>query len=139
MTISDPLSGSIVWGVMMKSQAPGGPHIINATYEKLKISLRDVLFGDVWICSGQSNMEHTVRHVSTVTGYMEHTVRHVIIVTSYMEHSVRHVSTVTGYMEHTVRHVNIVMSYQKLSVKKVEHHICVLTIDQNDKSTHFAS
>ena len=125
MTISDPLSGSIVWGVMMKAQAPGGPHTINATYEKLKISLRDVLFGDVWICSGQSNMEHTVRHVSTVTGYMEHTVRHVIIVTSYMEH--------------TVRHANIVMSYQKLSVKKVEHHICVLTIDQNDKSTHFAS
>lgn len=55
----------------------GGPHTIKAfSYVKgLKVmaKLQDVLFGDVWICNGQSNMELAVRMVSTesklISGY----------------------------------------------------------------------
>lgn len=34
---------------------------INSNNEK--VSLEDVLFGDVFLCSGQSNMEYTVNNV----------------------------------------------------------------------------
>ncbi len=41
-----------------------GPYTITATSEKYSsISLSDVLFGDVWVCSGQSNMQFTVPQV----------------------------------------------------------------------------
>jgi len=42
----------------------GGPHVITATAGNMSIALNDVLFGDVWICSGQSNMQFTVPSVS---------------------------------------------------------------------------
>ena len=42
----------------------GGPHRIEVHSmvkgEMMTIALNDVMFGDVWICSGQSNMEFTV-------------------------------------------------------------------------------
>ena len=41
-----------------------GPHVITATAGDLTLTLNDVLFGDVWICSGQSNMQFTVPSVS---------------------------------------------------------------------------
>ena len=50
--------------VLLKPQVFGGPYAINAYSvvkgSKVTASLEDVLFGDVWICSGQSNMEFTV-------------------------------------------------------------------------------
>ena len=42
----------------------GGPHVITATAGDLTLALNDVLFGDVWMCSGQSNMQFTVPSVS---------------------------------------------------------------------------
>ena len=44
------------WVIMLPSQKEGGPYemVFNASNE---IIIRDILFGDVWICSGQSNME----------------------------------------------------------------------------------
>ena len=57
-----------VWKVTFKPQAPGGPHTIIATQVAAKVtsklSLQNVLFGDVWVCGGQSNMEFTVSMVS---------------------------------------------------------------------------
>jgi sialate O-acetylesterase len=35
----------------------GGPHSLTVTGESETITIRDVLIGDVWVCSGQSNME----------------------------------------------------------------------------------
>jgi sialate O-acetylesterase len=40
-------------------QEAGGPHTISVTSENT-VWLKDVLVGDVWICSGQSNMAWTV-------------------------------------------------------------------------------
>ena len=57
-----------VWQVVLQPMCAGGPHRITAYSHvegRLKmITLKDVLFGDVWICSGQSNMQFTVGMVS---------------------------------------------------------------------------
>lgn len=37
--------------------APGGPHLLEAADGSTKATLEDVLVGDVWVCSGQSNMQ----------------------------------------------------------------------------------
>lgn len=59
--------GSGIWKVTLDSQGAGGPHTIKATSvvnnAAETITLEDVLFGDVWVCSGQSNMEFTVSQV----------------------------------------------------------------------------
>ena len=55
---------------MMDPTQEGGPHVITATAGNLTLTLNDVLFGDVWICSGQSNMRftvHSVRNTNTCT------------------------------------------------------------------------
>lgn len=44
------------WKVMLKTPEAGGPHNIRITgYNEL--TLKNVLIGEVWLCSGQSNME----------------------------------------------------------------------------------
>ena len=46
---------------MLPATEAGGPYTITATSQKHgSATLQDVLFGDVWICSGQSNMHFTV-------------------------------------------------------------------------------
>ncbi len=48
------------WMVIITTGPAGGPHSIIIRGNN-KIKLRDILFGEVWICSGQSNMEFTIR------------------------------------------------------------------------------
>lgn len=59
-----------IWKVTLDSQGAGGPHTITATSvvdnATETITLEDVLFGDVWVCSGQSNMAFTVSQVIPV-------------------------------------------------------------------------
>ena len=50
------------WKIKLPAQKAGGPFDILFT-GKNQITLRNVLFGDVWICSGQSNMEFTMDRV----------------------------------------------------------------------------
>jgi sialate O-acetylesterase len=45
-----------VWSVMLPAQIAGGPHTITIKGSN-QIMVKNVLFGDVWLCSGQSNME----------------------------------------------------------------------------------
>jgi sialate O-acetylesterase len=54
-----------IWSVKLDAQSEEGPFqvkvtrpLANGTLET--ITLDDVLFGDVWICSGQSNMQFSV-------------------------------------------------------------------------------
>jgi len=44
------------WQARLPPMPAGGPHELTVTGER-RITLHDVLIGDVWICSGQSNME----------------------------------------------------------------------------------
>lgn len=48
------------WMVKLATPNAGGPHSISLE-GKNKITLNDVLSGDVWLCSGQSNMEWRVQ------------------------------------------------------------------------------
>lgn len=44
------------WKLTIKSKEAGGPYIVTIQGSS-KVELTDVLLGEVWVCSGQSNME----------------------------------------------------------------------------------
>jgi sialate O-acetylesterase len=48
------------WMVQLDAENAGGPFVMNIK-AKNAITINDVLVGEVWVCSGQSNMEFTVR------------------------------------------------------------------------------
>ena len=50
------------WAITLPAQAAGGPYEIQLSASN-QITLRDILFGDVWVCSGQSNMELPMERV----------------------------------------------------------------------------
>jgi sialate O-acetylesterase len=45
------------WSVSLKPMKAGGPHTMTIAGHN-KIILKDILIGDIWFCSGQSNMVH---------------------------------------------------------------------------------
>jgi len=45
------------WIVTCKTNEAGGPYSISVVSGKEKIRIQNVLLGEVWLCSGQSNME----------------------------------------------------------------------------------
>ena len=53
------------WSVKLQTPAAGGPHTI-ALKGKNSVELKNVLSGDVWLCSGQSNMEFKLKLLSLV-------------------------------------------------------------------------
>lgn len=53
MTILDPMD-------------QGGPYTLTAKQGLENVTLRDIYFGDVWLCSGQSNMAMTVLQVRPI-------------------------------------------------------------------------
>lgn len=48
------------WQVLLNATPAGGPYTLTVA-GKNRIQFTDVLFGDVWLCSGQSNMEWKVK------------------------------------------------------------------------------
>jgi sialate O-acetylesterase len=45
------------WSIKLPATKAGGPYTIDIIASN-KISIKEILFGDVWFCSGQSNMVH---------------------------------------------------------------------------------
>jgi sialate O-acetylesterase len=45
------------WKAALPAMSAGGPHVLTVTAGADRVVLRDVLVGDVWVASGQSNME----------------------------------------------------------------------------------
>lgn len=45
------------WEIKVSTPEAGGPYSVSVMDKKGKLSLNNILIGDVWICSGQSNME----------------------------------------------------------------------------------
>src|SRR5262249_40227008 len=45
------------WRVQLKPLAAGGPHELVISQGDDKVTVNDVLVGDVWLCGGQSNMQ----------------------------------------------------------------------------------
>lgn len=48
------------WHIILPEMNAGGPYAMELK-GKNKITLNNILIGDVWLCSGQSNMEHQMR------------------------------------------------------------------------------
>lgn len=48
------------WKVQLSPMKAGGPYTMNIS-GKNKITLHDILMGDVWLCTGQSNMVHQMK------------------------------------------------------------------------------
>lgn len=51
------------WEIILPPQEEGGPYEMNFKGNNF-IQLENIYFGDVWLCSGQSNMETTMERVS---------------------------------------------------------------------------
>ena len=71
------------WALTMPALRAGGPHSLVARAGSRRQAVADVLVGDVWLCSGQSNMEWVVRNALNAPWEIEHsannTIRHVAI------------------------------------------------------------
>ena len=48
------------WMLKLPAMEAGGPHKMTVTAKDTKVVLEDLLIGEVWLCSGQSNMEWSV-------------------------------------------------------------------------------
>lgn len=49
------------WSVEFAPMEAGGPFVLKASAASGNLTVNDVLIGEVWLCSGQSNMEWTVK------------------------------------------------------------------------------
>ena len=52
------------WHAFLPEFKEGGPYIIKIQSGNEVLKIYDILFGDVWLCSGQSNMEYAVKAFS---------------------------------------------------------------------------
>ncbi|XP_060573099.1 sialate O-acetylesterase-like [Ruditapes philippinarum] len=61
-----------IWSALLPAHKAGGPITIDIRSNDGHATLTDVLFGDVWICSGQSNMAFTLGQVFNNSAELEH-------------------------------------------------------------------
>lgn len=74
------------WRVSLPAMEPGGPHTMTIVGENT-IEIRDILVGDVWFCSGQSNMvhmlnTHDVEYATTIAEANDSTIRQFLVPSS---------------------------------------------------------
>ncbi|XP_071625267.1 sialate O-acetylesterase isoform X1 [Heliangelus exortis] len=55
------------WTTLLDPMEPGGPYELTARQGTNNVTLQDVYFGDVWLCSGQSNMAMTVLQITNAS------------------------------------------------------------------------
>ena len=71
------------WAVTLPALRSGGKHSLTARTATRAQTVKDLLIGDVWLCSGQSNMEWTVRNTINAWSEAQHSaddgIRHVAI------------------------------------------------------------
>jgi sialate O-acetylesterase len=61
-TISTKANTDGKWMINLRPMPAGGPYDMRIVSKKDSVVLSDVMVGEVWICSGQSNMEFTVQN-----------------------------------------------------------------------------
>jgi sialate O-acetylesterase len=52
------------WLVKVNTTEGGGPYTITIASNKEKVDIKNILLGEVWLCSGQSNMEMPINGIS---------------------------------------------------------------------------
>ncbi|NXS39094.1 SIAE acetylesterase, partial [Balaeniceps rex] len=55
------------WTTVLDPMDRGGPYTLTARQGSENATLRDIYFGDVWLCSGQSNMAMTVLQIANAS------------------------------------------------------------------------
>jgi sialate O-acetylesterase len=60
-TVKTKISNHSFWSVSLKTPQAGGPFTVNIKSGD-ELTLKNVMIGEVWICSGQSNMEWSASH-----------------------------------------------------------------------------
>jgi sialate O-acetylesterase len=60
------------WKVFFKPMKFGGPYTINVKADQHHVLLKDVMIGDVWLCSGQSNMAFPLKSSATAQATLHH-------------------------------------------------------------------
>ncbi len=75
------------WTVKLRPMDPGGPHVMIVSGKKDRVTVRDILVGDVWLCAGQSNMVHQmdihdVTYAADIANANEPAIRHFKIPTT---------------------------------------------------------
>lgn len=63
-TVSAKADANGKWMISLKPIPAGGPYGMRITSKKDSVVLNDIMMGDVWICSGQSNMEWVVQNAN---------------------------------------------------------------------------
>ncbi|NXS72882.1 SIAE acetylesterase, partial [Pandion haliaetus] len=56
-----------MWTTVLDPMDQGGPYTLTARQGSENVTLQDVYFGDVWLCSGQSNMAMTVLQIANAS------------------------------------------------------------------------
>lgn len=69
--VPNPSGRGGIWAVKLPPIKETGPYNITVTYVDGTLHLTDVLFGDVWLCSGQSNMQFTLDMAFNATEELE--------------------------------------------------------------------
>jgi sialate O-acetylesterase len=59
------------WQVKLRAMSAGGPHKLFISTGKKTLTLTDILVGEVWLCSGQSNMEMGISMVKDAKSEVE--------------------------------------------------------------------
>jgi len=72
------------WQTELPATKAGGPYTMRISGANNSIQLKEILFGDVWLCTGQSNMVHqmelhSVRYASEVAAANNAQIRHFLI------------------------------------------------------------
>lgn len=75
------------WRVEMPALTEGGPYSMEIQAASKKLVIKDILIGDVWVCSGQSNMEWSIANsnnaAAEIAGASDPLIRH-----CYVPHTV---------------------------------------------------
>src|SRR4029079_4785118 len=71
------------WFLLLPAMKAGGPYVMTIDARN-HLELRDILIGDVWVCSGQSNMVHqmelhNVRYGTDIAGASYSEIRHFLV------------------------------------------------------------
>ncbi|KAK3611044.1 hypothetical protein CHS0354_017470 [Potamilus streckersoni] len=97
-----PMAGKATWKVQLSPVSDPGPYEIYVESVDGNIQIVDILFGDVWLCSGQSNMEFTLPQAlnasqDMVDSYNYHNIR---VFTVDLKTSDNEEYDLLGVMEH---------------------------------------
>ena len=60
-TLQTQTDASGKWVVKFAALEAGGPHVLSIKAKSGNLEVNDILIGEVWLCSGQSNMEFMVK------------------------------------------------------------------------------